>query len=241
MPPLEPILETLEAVDELDPSPQNRGLLERLTDLANRAQEIVPDLVGVSLAPLTQDLTFTLVATGEEIALLDAVQYAAGGPCVAAAQADNVIEFDNDDPLDEERWRLFAQASAARAVGSTLTLPMVSKGRVVGTVNLYATAVRAFSGQHDQLASLFGAWAPGAVVNADLSFSTRRTAQAAPGLIRDQVAVEVAAEILAVELAIDADDAERRLRDAAERAGISAAELARAVARIRDGRGPDEA
>src|SRR3954449_4430228 len=107
MPPMEPIPETVEAIDELDPSVDDFDILEHLTRLSNRAQEIVPDLVGVSIARMDQGLTFTLVATAGEIAVLDGIQYLAGGPCVEGAQATEVREFNHDDVMDEEGWRLF--------------------------------------------------------------------------------------------------------------------------------------
>src|SRR5438046_228438 len=60
MTPLEPIPETLEAANELDPAGEG-DLLDRLRRLANRAQEIVPDLVGISIARREENITFTLV------------------------------------------------------------------------------------------------------------------------------------------------------------------------------------
>jgi hypothetical protein len=54
VPPLEPIPETVEAVNELDPSVEDGDLLADLTELANHAQEIVPDLVGVSVARMAE-------------------------------------------------------------------------------------------------------------------------------------------------------------------------------------------
>ena len=201
-----------------------------------RATELVPDLVGVSIAQLDEGLTFTLVATADVVAVLDAVQYLAGGPCVDGAKARQVREFNAADILDEERWRLFAQATAARTVRSTLTLPVVAAGGVVGTVNLYAASSRAFFGMHDELAEIFAASAAGAVANADLSFTTRSEAQAAPARVRERVAIEVAAGILAADLDVDVDTAEVRLRDAAVQAGVTVAQLAREIVRTREKR-----
>jgi GAF domain-containing protein len=226
---MEPIPETVEAVDELDPSAHAPDLLASLTRLASRAREIVPDLVGVSTAVLEEGITFTLVATTHEIAVLDAIQYAAGGPCVDGAHTDEVLEFDAEDTLDEEQWRLFAEATAAHNVRSTLTLPLVRDGRVEGTVNLYAASRRAFVGHHEALAEIFGAWALGAVANADLSFTTRLEAEAAPGRVRERNLIDVAIGILAAQLETDPATAEERLRDAARRAGATLVGLSREI------------
>lgn len=236
MTPMDPIPETVEALDELDAAVDAQALLARLRRLATDAQELVPDLVGVSICPFEQGLTFTFLTSAERAAVLDGVQYLAGGPCVDGAHDGAVHEFHGTDVLDEERWRLFAEATAAHSVRSTLTLPVDDDGRIVGTVNLYAASAHAFAAHHDELAALFGAAAAGLVTNADLSFSTRDLARAAPDLVREQLVLDVAVGILAAELGLDVDAAESRLRDAAGRAGVSVTTLARAVVDARDHR-----
>jgi GAF domain-containing protein len=233
---MEPIPETIEAVNELDPLVDVESLMAELVGLGNRAKRIVPDLVGVSIARLDQGVTFTLVATADEIAVLDAVQYVAGGPCVDAAVHDDVREFDGDDAFDEERWRLFSEATAWHAVRSTLTLPVMGGRGVLGTVNLYAASRNAFAGLREDLAEVFGAWASGAVANADLSFTTRSEARTAPQRIRDQNVVAVATGIVAAQLGVDVEAAQARLHDAAARGGVSVAHLARDIVRAREGR-----
>ena len=73
---------------------------------------------------------------------------------------------------------------------------------------------------------IFDAWAPGAVTNADLSFSSREAAKRAPPLLRDDLNVHVAVGILTVAHRIDVDEARESLSDAARRAGVSEADLA---------------
>jgi GAF domain-containing protein len=231
---MEPIRETVEAVHALDPSVDDFDILEHVTELANRAQQIVPDLVGVSIGRIAEGLTFTLVATASEIAVLDGIQYIAGGPCVEGAHSKEVHEFNRDDVLDEEGWRLFAEATAARAVHSTLTLPVVTDDRLVGTVNLYAASERAFVGHHDELAEVFGAWAAGAVANADLSFATRKQAQETPERVQQEHFIDVAIGIVAARLGVDVDTAWVRLHDAAVRAGVTLAHLARDIVDARE-------
>jgi hypothetical protein len=97
---MEPIPETVEALDELDPAEAD-DLLPRLRQLADRGKDLVPELVGVSVARFDHGLTFTLVATDDVVATLDAIQYAAGGPCVDAALDTRVREFNSADVLDE--------------------------------------------------------------------------------------------------------------------------------------------
>jgi GAF domain-containing protein len=226
---VKPIPETLMAIDELDPSLSNDDLLEQLTRSSEQVRAVAPDVIGMSVAMNQQGVTLTLVASDEDIATLDAFQYLNGGPCVEANDPTNGVETTRDDLFSEARWRLFAEASAAHAVRSTLTLPVVRRGRVIGTVNLYAASEQAFGGHHAALAEILGGWAPGAVANADLSFSTRGVARQAPEILRASAVMESAVGVLASSLDIGFREARDRLGRAAEQAGVSVGRLATAV------------
>jgi GAF domain-containing protein len=225
---VEPIPETLEAIKELT----KYGDTDVATEvhlMGSRVHDLVPETVGLSLGLVEDGLTFTLVATSEQIAALDAAQYVGGGPCVTAAAEQQVIRWNDGDPLDEARWRMFSRAGAAAGVASTLSLPIMRDGRVVAGVNLYAATPDAFDGHHEELAELCGAWAPGVVSNADLSFSTRLAAAQAPEQLRSQHVVDQALGIISTAQSIDIPAAIERLREAAARAGISESQAAEAI------------
>ena len=226
---MEPIPESKEAVEEFGPFTDDEDLLDELIKKGERVRASVPSCVGLSLALKENGATFTLVASAAEIATLDALQYLDGGPCVEAAENERALAFRATDPLDERRWQLFAQGTAATGVASTLSLPILAEGAVAGTVNLYAAAEDAFTGRHEELAAIFDAWAPGAVTNADLSFSTRQTAEQAPQRLRDDVRIEVAAGVIASRNGLDLETARAKLSAAARRAGLSVARMAEAV------------
>jgi len=224
---LEPIAQTWEALDEIDP-PDDAYRVELLR-CARRVREVAPGCVGVSLSGLEHGVTFTLVATGPEAALLDAGQYVSSGPCVEAAAAEQVGARARDDFFSEEGWASFARLTAATGVSSSLTLPIVADGRVRGTVNLYGAAVDTFEGRHEQIAEIFSAWAPGAVTNADLDFATRRTAEDAPAELRARHRLSAAIGIVAATESLSLDDAQAAIRAAARRAGVDLDELADAI------------
>ena len=230
---MEPIPETRRAVEEYGPFGAD-DLLEELHARAVEVRGVVPDCVGLSLAVVQHGITFTLVATDAEIAALDAVQYLDDGPCVRAADADSVEVYSAEDPLAEGEWQAFADATAARGIGSTLTLPILHDGAAIGSINLYAVGPRSFDGHHHTLASIFGAWAPGAVVNADLDFSTRTTAEQAPQQLRDQIDIARATGVLVSLFDIDIPEAQQRLGEAARRADVDPAVLARVLLHLRD-------
>lgn len=244
--PFEPIPETRRALDGLAPAPEglDGDWLDALLVLAERARVLVPDLVGVSVEWLEAGLTFTVVASHDEIAVLDAVQYLAGASCADGARSLEVERQHEDDVLDEERWRLFAQASAAHTIRSTLTLPVLGEGgSVCARVDLYAASGRAFGDVREELADLFGAWAAGAISNADLPFATLQDARRAPGQVHDAISVETAVGILVTEQGVDEESARRSLEVAAIQAGTSVVLLAREIVaahRAVDGQGDGE-
>ena len=227
---MEPLPETARAIADFGPFViEHDDLLTELLDKAARVQHVVPQCLGLSLASNQDGLTFTLVATATEFAVLDAIQYVAGGPCVGAVEAERVVAYEQAELFGEAEWQLFAQATAAAGVASTLTLPILGDGRVIGSVNLYAATPTAFDGHHEEIARIFDAWAPGAVSNADLSFSTRHVAETAPDLLRADIDLTVASGLIARQDNSSVEDGRRRLLNAARRAGVSAAQLAQTV------------
>jgi GAF domain-containing protein len=233
---VEAIPETLHALDELDAlvDDDDDNLARRLVAAADRAREVTSDLVGVSIGSRELDVTFTVVATDQEIATLDSVQYLSSGPCVDAIERGHGIASSPGGLLSESRWHDFGRASARAGVHSTLTFPVVLDGEVVATVNLYGREPDTFDDLHDQLAEVFGAWAPGAVTNADLSFSTRSIAQEAPARLKDRAVLDAATGVIAAQRDIPVEVARAHLEDAARRADIPVERLARVVLGIHD-------
>lgn len=225
---MKPIPETQQALDELSRGGDTE-VEDTLLRMGRKTKRIVPECVGLSLASLHDGITLTLVASSDEIAVLDAVQYLDGGPCVQAAHEDQTLDVNADDLFSEDRWMMYAQASAAHGVASSLSLPLLHAGRVVGSINLYASTPDAFEGHHRDLAEVLGSSAASAVANADLSFATRLEAVEAPQRIVDQNDIDIAIGILSANQGVDIGTAQERLRQAAARAGITERQTARAV------------
>ena len=228
---MEPLPETLAAVQRL----AEYGDTEIATELfriGREVEKVVPDVVGISLGLPADRLTFTLVASSDMVRDMDAVQYVDNGPCVEALHSGDTIETDVASLLDERRWLMFARASAAGGIESTLSMPVVRKGRVIACVNMYASTPDAFENHHEELAVICRSLAEGAVANADLDFSTRLEAIATPERMREQDLVDQAIGMLAATLDLDVEAAAERLRAAAARAGISEAQAAQTIIRL---------
>lgn len=227
---MRPIPQTVEAITELaryDNSDDD--LLESLQRMGERVQRLVPDCLGLSLCWAEDGIAFTLMASEEEIAVLDGLQYLGAGPCTEAVRRAEGVATNHAELMSEDTWWIFAVASAARGVRSSLTFPLTEHGRIVGSINLYGGSDRAFDGQHQELADALGVWAPGAVRNADLSFTTRLRAERAPGKIRETREVDLAVGVLAARSGESTEATMRRIDRAALAAGISVVTLARAL------------
>ncbi|GAB3792444.1 ANTAR domain-containing protein [Nocardioides ungokensis] len=235
---MEPIPETVAAIEELGPFAVDGDLAERLRDMGRRVCELVPDCVALSLVSREHGVTFALVATDAEIALLDALRHLDVGPVSEPGPASRPVAQRGpppslpEDVLDERAWQRLAQRGAAPAVASSLTMPILTDGLTTGTVTLYAGSDNAFGGLHEQLATILGSWAPGAVTNADLPFRSRRAAERAPDLLAREGVIGRAVRALAAHLDLDLRAARRHLSRAARRAGISEAQLAEAIVRL---------
>jgi GAF domain-containing protein len=227
---MEPIEETQQILDDLSRygDEETARQLDVITRLVGA---IVPECVGLSVSLLESGLTFTMAATSEEIAALDAVQYLDGGPCVDAVQGDEVVVTGSDGraDLDEDEWRLLAQATAAAGVRSTLSIPLKEGDRVTGGVNLYASTGDAFEGRVEAIAAAIGAVAEEAVRNADLSFSTRERARLGPTHLDEFDAVNRAVGAVAASRGVDVQAARTLLHGAALRAGLTEVQVARAL------------
>ncbi|GAA2020538.1 hypothetical protein GCM10009740_06200 [Terrabacter terrae] len=225
---MEPLPETRRVLASLAEYGEE-GLSEELDRTAEQVQQVAPEVVGFSVAVVSHGVTLTYVVTHVELAVLDAVQYLDGGPCVQAAHDAQTVQVENVGLLDEGRWQFFAQAAAAHGIMSTLSMPVLNGDAVIGGVNLYGSTAHAFEGREEKLAELFGAWAPGAIANADLGFTTRLEAAKAPGRLHDLHTVDLAVGVLVAAKAIPPDEARADLEHAAAQAGIQPVTLARAV------------
>jgi hypothetical protein len=227
---VKPVPETVEALRALHLADDEGAEMAELERLSRRVEALVPTCTGMSIVQSATGLTFTFVAPGAAIQAADPLDYlvrARHGDRPAAPPAHVADPPGDADPTDEEIWRRIAAVDAPAGVSSTLSLPLVEDGEVLGTVTLYGERADTFSGKTEEVADVVGAWAPGATTNDDLWFSSRLRAAAAPTLVAEQAAVDAAVGLVSVRLDVPLAEARRRLREASNRAGISEALMAR--------------
>jgi len=200
-------------------SDETLDLVQRLQNVSALAVALMPSCVGVSITVVADGEPFTVTATSPEMALIDAAQYLADGPCAVASRDGK--QLDVDDVLDEDRWQAFAATAAAAGVRSSMSVPLSSsEGTPLGALNLYADEPHAFRDSRERVAQLFGAHVDDLVSNADLAFLTRDFARRLPQQLADRERVREALGVL-VARGMGATEARERLEYAAGRAGIS--------------------
>jgi GAF domain-containing protein len=229
---MEPIRQTRFALTEMSRF-QDEDMTAQFNAVAAGVATIAPDCLGMTLSYIQDGLAFTWAASSLDVAALDAVQYVDGGPCVRAMAQASTIAAGVSHPLDEDNWLLFARAENTVGVESSLSIPLMGDGAVVGGVNFYGSTPTAFDGLHEQLAEQCGGWAGGAVTNAELSLSGVRRAKQAPQVLLDQYVTDQAIGMLMAAHRISADVAATQLHQGAERAGIHDSELARILVKSR--------
>ena len=226
-PELRPVTESQEAFEWLSSYGQGRDVETALREMGRGVREIVPECVALSLCYAATDYTFTLISDNREAALIDALQYVDSGPCERAVRTGETTAASS--PLGEEHWQLLARGWSTAGVASSLSMPVVHEGGLVGGVNLYASTHDAFDGHHEEVATVCGAWAGGAVTNADLDFTSRIRAAATPARMREKTSVDVASGLVAEYLGTDLTTAMERITSGAQRAGVGVSDLARFI------------
>jgi GAF domain-containing protein len=125
------------------------------------------DMAAITL--LRDGRPSTEVCTDPTTREIDAAQYAAGsGPCLDAYRRRQAfrIASTRTDP----RWPEFARAARDHGILSTLSLPMFAGARAFGALNLYSRKERAFSEEHEALASELAEQASVVLADAELRF-----------------------------------------------------------------------
>ncbi len=227
---MEPLPETREALWRMS-STSEVDLVSLMETETDRLVAAVPGCIGMSVTLRDHELTFTWLATDPELRTLDAAQFLAGGPCEQAAHDGRSQMI--PDLMDEEQWRLLAIAGAALGVRSTLSLPLRGEHGLMGSLNFYGRDATTFSGRERNIAEIFGADVQAAVMNADLSMSSRTRADQALDTLDAMDSTDIATGILAEREGIPVEEALNRLRDAAARAAIPVVAIAELVVRHR--------
>ncbi|GEL97471.1 GAF domain-containing protein [Cellulomonas terrae] len=203
-----------------------KDLVAAMVEAAEILRAVVPSCVGVSYSLLDEHLTFTVVATRRETDELEALRR----PQEERRQGRAPVV----DVLDEQLWREQSTVAAEHGVRSTLTVPVVANGALVGTVSVYAGEPAAFDGREERVADAVGGSATDRTANADLAFRSLQEASSAPARLDERQTIDRAVGAIGSSERVPVDAARRMLVEDAERTGITAVQAARTVLRSQE-------
>lgn len=117
------------------------GLLTQVAELVSNGID-GSDMGGIAIT--VRGVVFTGGTSEDLVEEIDSYQYASGsGPCLACMEDEHVVRVDSTSK--EQRWKSFSASAASKGIESVLSAPLVSRGELVGSVNLYARRADAFT------------------------------------------------------------------------------------------------
>jgi GAF domain-containing protein len=230
--------ESLGALSRLATS--QMSLEQSLTSVAQFSVRAIPGADGGGLTLLETERPDTIVATDPFVEEIEDIQYSLGqGPCITAAGTGGTVSSGSlgADP----RWPRFGSRAARLGVHSALSVPLVTADGVVGAMNVYACAKRAFDARAEELGTLFAVPAAVAVQNASVLAQTRRLASRLQQSLEDRGVVDRAVGILMSRAGGTEAEALNRLRALSQHehrklAAVAQSIVDAAVRRARSGR-----
>jgi GAF domain-containing protein len=119
-------------------------LPSKLEAVAEVLERTVPGCDAVSIALVVAEATVTGAVSSQLAVEVDLVQYAYNqGPCLTSMAKRSPVRI--DVLRQDERFEHFAPGAIELGVESSLSVPVVWTGDVVGSLNLYSTEPNAFT------------------------------------------------------------------------------------------------
>ncbi|MGO9875830.1 MAG: GAF and ANTAR domain-containing protein [Acidimicrobiia bacterium] len=170
---------------------------------------------------------------------LDRAQYATDdGPCLTAYRTGETVRLDHI-ATESGRWPDFATQAAQHGIHSSLSLPLVVNGQIMGALNLYGTSPAPFSDDNVDLAGTFARQAAVAIANAEVYWRTYALTQNLEAALDNRDRIGQAKGILIATYRITSDDAFDLLRRASQNLNLKLRDVADHV--IHTGELPDDA
>src|SRR4051812_31104612 len=124
------------------------AVLRRTCDVT---KTVIKGAAAVSVTVLDGEGARTAASSDELSLRADSVQYASGtGPCLDAVRQVKTVLV--PDMNDETRWPAYVAQTVPLGVRASLSVPLGIEDGVVGALNIYATAPRAFDEEAVDLA-----------------------------------------------------------------------------------------
>jgi GAF domain-containing protein len=187
-----------------------------LGEVAEFAAQAIPRVDGAGVT-LIQPVGATMgiqawSVTAPFVREIDIIQYETlqEGPCISCMQTLRAVTIGSLSA--DTRWPRFTALVARLGVASVLSLPLLIKGQVVGSINAYARDPDVFGEHAVQLGSAFAGPAAVSVYNTQLLVRTREQAQQLQLALDSRVEIDQAIGIIRGRSGCSAEQAFEQLR-----------------------------
>lgn len=208
---------------------ERETLDESLQRLVATCRDAIPPAADASITLVTDGHRRTAAATSDRAFRIDQWEYAAdAGPCIDTLRDGQ--EHYVRDLAEAAVYAGFADLLAGLGVGSTMGLPLVADGEVVGALNVYADVPNAFDEPaFVEIARGVASQASTAVHNLKVYDASRTLAEQLQQAMASRAVIEQAKGILMAQTGCSAEDAFTRLRDASQRENVKLRDVAQRV------------
>ena len=183
---------------------------------------------GVSVMLSRAGSLSTVSASDETISGMDADQYATGqGPCVSAATDGQRIYVESLDT--EARWPEFIPRAKQRGINSILSMPLLTRGRPLGALNIYSNRAGAFSDPEQALATLCAQQASDLLASAAVDISAEDLGARLRDALEVRQTITLAMGIVMNREGVSAGDAHALLLHSSHQSAIPLRQQAQAI------------
>lgn len=210
-------------------------LRRSLREAAVRTSRVVgvADGVGVT-SGVGGDLVFA--GCNEFTDAVDGLQYGGmEGPCLTAQASGGAVRSDGIG-VDESRWPRFGAQAAVLGLRSVVSTPLLARGAVVGSLNLYGKTARTLSTLDDAAVALLAKTVEASLSSAFLVAVADANAHWFARAASARATIEMAVGVLMDRHGVQASEAVRLLEQRALEDGVGQSEAARRMLR-HDGQG----
>ncbi|AZI57208.1 ANTAR domain-containing protein [Nakamurella antarctica] len=203
-------------------------LRDLLVQVATFAVRVIPGADGAGLTLSEAGLPDVIIKTTDFVEPIDTIQYGLGqGPCISAAAANTVMR--SGSLRTDVRWPEFGPQAAALGVHSVLSLPLITDGKSLGAMNVYAHAPDSFDARAEMLGMSFAVPAAVTVRHAQILAQALRSAEHLQTAADAHACVAQAVGILRKRHRLSSEEGHSELARLAASASVELVDAARTV------------
>ena len=176
---------------DLQAEPDTEATVEVVVEYARDAVRC--DDVGIHL--LEGRKIRTAAATGDRVWQADELQNELGeGPCISSIET--LGSYVVPDTANDARWPNYGPRLARLGYRSMISVPLVTKDRVIGSLNLFSVAPHSLDDTDEAVARIFGRHASIALANArsednlEKALDGRKTIGQAQGMLMERFSID---------------------------------------------------